>query len=156
MGTKGAIPISHFGSEQAGVLFKTLVLQKLFPAKFLIPDPWPSGELTDEEVQAGKDALRKLMPLDTIVTDMWDYDIHFEDATFEDTYFDVALGSDEFAYSQAERLKEDILGWIQEFGIDYDQGQRTEEEFGQWVLDQCKDFILKWRSNIVRKFSCGQ
>jgi hypothetical protein len=104
----------------------------------------------------GKDALRQLMPLDTIVTDMWDYDIHFEDSTFEDTYFDIALGSDEFAHSQAELLKEDILGWMQEFGMDYAQDQWTEEESEQWVLNQCKDFILKWRTNIVRKFSFGQ
>lgn len=153
MDSKDAIPISQFGSKQAGILFKTLVFQKLYPGKFLIPNPWPCDELTDEEVEAGKDALRQLMPLDTIVTDMWDYDIRFEDSTFGDTYFDVALGSDEFAYSQAEHLKEDILGWIQEFGMDYTQDQWTEEEFGQWVLNQCKDFILKWRSSIVRKFS---
>lgn len=152
MDPKDIIPISQFGSQQAGILFKTLVFQKLFPAKFLIPDPWPYDELTDEEVEAGIDALRQLMPLDTIVTDMWDYDVRFEDSTFENTYFDVALGSDEFAYSQAEHLKEDMLGWIQEFGMDYAQDQWTEEEFGQWVLNQCKDFILKWRSNIVRKF----
>jgi hypothetical protein len=30
------------------------------------------------------------MPLDTMVTDMWDWDIHFEKLTFVDTYFDVA------------------------------------------------------------------
>ena len=152
MDSKDAIPISQFGSRQAGILFQTLVFQKLYPGKFLIPDFLPHDELTDDEVEAGKDALRQLMPLDTIVTDMWDYDIHFEDSTFEDTYFDIALGSDEFAYSQAEHLKEDILGWIQEFGMDYAQDQWTEKEFGQWVLGQCKDFILKWRSSIAKRF----
>ena len=153
MNSKDAIPISQFGSQQAGILFKTLVFQKLFPARFLIPDPWPYDELSDEEVEARKDALRQLMPLDTIVTDMRDYDIRFEDSTFEDTYLDVALGPDEVAYAQAEDLKEDILGWIQEFGMGYAQDQWTEEEFGQWVLNQCKDFILKWRSSIVKRFS---
>jgi hypothetical protein len=153
IGSKDATPICHFGSEQEGILFKTLVFQKLFPRKFLIPDPCPFDDLTYGEVKAGKDSLRQLMPLDTIVTDMWDYDIHFEDSTFEDTYFDVALGSDEFAYSQAEHLKEDILGWIQEFGMDYAQDQWTEEEFEQWVHNQCKDFIVKWRNCIVKRFS---
>ena len=157
MDSKNAIPISQFGSEQVGILFKTLVFQKLYPGKFLIPNPCPYDELSDEDVEAGKDALRQLMPLDTIVTDMWDYDIHFEESTFgEGTYFDIALGSDESAHSQAEHLKEDMLGWIQEFGMDYAQDQWTEEEFEQWVLSQCQDFILKWRSNVVRKFSCGQ
>jgi hypothetical protein len=153
MNSKDAIPIFQFGSQQAGILFKILVFQKMYPGRFLIPDPWPNNELTDIEIETGKDILRELMPLDTIVTDMWDYDIHFEDLTFEDTFFDVALGSDEFAYAQAECLKEEILGWIQEFGMDYAQEQSSKEEFGQWVLSQCQDFILKWRSNTVRKFS---
>ena len=54
MDSKNAIPISQFGSEQAGILFKTLVFQKLYPGKFLIPNPWPYDELTDEEVEAAK------------------------------------------------------------------------------------------------------
>ena len=155
MNTKDAIPISQFGSEQADVLFKTLVFQKLYPGKFLVSNPWPYDRLTDEEVDAAKDALTQLMPLDTIVTDMWDYDIHFEGSTFADTYFDVALGSDEFAFAQAEYLKEDILGWIQEFVMDYAQDQYDGDEFGEWVLGQCKDFILKWRRNIARRFLIG-
>ena len=152
MGSRGDIPISRFGSEQCGILFKTLVFQKLFPGKFLISDPWPYDELTDEEVEAGKDVLRQLMPLNTIVTDMWDWDIRFEDLTLDDTYFDVALGSDEFAYSQAEHLKEDVLTWIQEFCMDYAQDQYDEGEFEQWVLGQWRDFIVKWRNNIEKKF----
>ena len=152
MGSKDSVQISHFASEQTDTLFKTLVFQKLFSGKFLIPDPWPFDELTDEEVEAGKDVLGRLMPLYTIVTDMWDWDIHFEDMTFVDTYLDVALGPDEFAYSQAEHLREDILGWIQEYCMDYAQDQWTEEEFEQWVLGQCKDFIVKWRNSIVKQF----
>lgn len=62
MDSKNAILISQFGSKQAGILFKTLVLQKLYPGKFLISNPCPYDELTDEEVEVVKDALRQLMP----------------------------------------------------------------------------------------------
>jgi hypothetical protein len=54
MDSKNAIPISQFGSEQAGILFKTLIFQKLYPGKFLIQDPWPYDELTMKRLRWGK------------------------------------------------------------------------------------------------------
>jgi hypothetical protein len=153
MDSKENIPISRFGPHQADILFKRLVLQNLCPRKFLIEDPWLRDELDEDDVETVRAALRELMPLDTIVTDMWDWDLHFEDTTFEDTYFDVAFGPEDFALAQAECLKEDLLLWMDEYGMDYAQEQRSEEEFEQWIHDQCKEFIRKWRSNIVKRFA---
>jgi hypothetical protein len=133
MDPKENIPISRFGPHQADILFKSLILQNLCPGKFLIEDPCPRDELDENDVEAVRAALRELMPLDTTVTDMWDWDLHFEDTTFEDTYFDVALGPEDFAQAQAECLKEDLLQWIDEYGMDYAQEQRSEEEFEQWI-----------------------
>ena len=77
MSMKEDIPISGFEPGQTDILFKTLVLQKLFPGKFLIKDPWPYDEIDEKDVGRAKDTLRELMSLDTMVTDMWDWDIHF-------------------------------------------------------------------------------
>jgi len=120
------------------------------PIKLL---PWPSDDLTEQEVEGLRSALRELVPLDTMVADMWDWDIHFENSTFVDTYFDVALGPEDVALAEAESLKEDILGWIDEYGMDYAQDQMTQEEFEAMVLMQCREFILGWRGNIVKRFA---
>lgn len=153
MKSKKNSQISMFGQDQSDILFKRFVLQKLCPGKFLIEDSWPYDELDDEDIEAAGDVLRALMPLDTIVTDMWDWDIHFEEKTFEETYFDVALGQEEYALTQAEYLKDDLMQWIDEMGMDYAQEEFSGDEFEKWVLEQCLQFVQKWRENIVKKFS---
>ena len=150
---KNKISISKFPPDQRDTVFKILVFQKLCKGKFLLQEPWPYDELDEDEVYALRDVLREFMPLDTMVTDMWDWDIHFEDRAFEDTYFDISLGPEEFAIEQAEFLKEDLLAWIDEYGIDYAQEQGDkQEEFENWVYDNCVKFIKGWRLNIVKSF----
>ena len=93
------------------------------------------------------------MPRDTIVTDLWNWDIHFENYTFADNYFDVALGPEKYALACAEELKEDFLRWIDEYDMDYAHDLwHGQEEFETYVLKQCENFIRKWRSNIKKKF----
>ncbi len=152
MYSKESTPIKLFGQAQADILFRVLVFQRLCPGKFLLEEPRPPDELTEQEIEGLRSALRELMPLDTMVTDMWDWDIHFENSTFVDAYFDVALGPEDVALAEAESLQEDILGWIGEHGMDYAQDQMTQEEFEALVLTQCREFILKWRGNIVGRF----
>jgi hypothetical protein len=152
MNAKENIPISRFGKHQSNILFKRLVFQNLCPGKFLIEDPWLFDELDEDGVEALKDELIKLMPLDTIVTDMWDWDLHFEDTTFEDSIFEVALGPEENVFKYVEYLQEDLLRWIDEYGMVYAQDQFSDKEFEQLIYDQCVEFIQKWRSNIVKKF----
>ena len=153
MPLKEDIPISSFAPGQADILFKTLVFQTLFPGKFSIKDPWLYDEIDEEDVGRAKDALRELMPLDTVVTDMWDWDLHFEDTTFKESYFDIAMGREDHALSEAECLKEDILRWIDEYGMDYAQEQYSEGQFEEWILGQCREFIIKWRLNILKQFA---
>jgi hypothetical protein len=87
-----------------------------------------------------------------MVTDMWDWDIHFEDSTFEDCFFDVALGPEDFALALADNLKDDILDWIEEYGMDYAQDEFEGDEFDEYILRHCRDFILRWRNNIFERF----
>lgn len=152
MNSQDNLPIKLFGPEQSAVLYKILIFQKLCPGKCLVTEPWPADELSDEEMEKAKDTLRQLMPLDTMVTNMWDWGIRFEDFTFEDCFFDVAIASEDFAMAQAEYLKEDIIRWIDEYDMDYAEEQFEAEGFEKWILDQCKAFILKWRNNIKDKY----
>ena len=61
------------------------------------------------------------MPLDTIITDLWDWGIHFENLTFEDRIFDIMLGPDSEVEDGARALTEDMLRWIDECRMDYAQ-----------------------------------
>lgn len=152
MQSKDNIRISSFSPNQRDIIFKILVFQKMCPDKFLLQDPWPHEELDEDVLEELKYALNRLMPLDSIVIDMWDWDIHFEDRTFKDTYFDVALGPEEYAIEQAMFLKEDMLAWIDEFCIDYAE-EEWGEDFEDWVYEQCVEFIKGWRSNIIKAVS---
>jgi len=100
-----------------------------------------------------KDDLRQLMPLDTIVTDMWDWDIHFEDITFADTYFEVALGLEEVALAYADNLKEDMLLWIDEYDMDYGKTEwGTEEEFEDGFLVNVRILFGSGEATSRRRF----
>jgi hypothetical protein len=152
MQSRDNIPISSFSPNQRDIIFKILVFLKMCPDRFLIRDPWPHEELDEDVLEELKYALNKLMPLGTMVTDMWDWDIHFENRTFNDTYFDVAFGPEEYAIEQAMFLKEDMLAWIDEFNMDYAQYE-LGKEFEDWLYEQCVEFIKGWRSNIVKAVS---
>lgn len=146
------ISISNFSPDQRYIVYKLLVFQKFCPGKFLIQEPWPFDELNEDEVGTLKDRLREFMPLDTIVTDLWDWDIRFEDKTFNDSYFDVALGAEQYAIEQAKLLKDDFLEWIDECQMDYDQHRwENQEEFEDWIHSECVRFIKIWRSNIAKE-----
>lgn len=146
------IPLAAFKPSQEEILFKVLMLQKLCPEKFLIENPHPLEELNSEEIWELKSKLNDLMPKESVILSLWDYDLHFEDTTFEDTYFDVTLGPEYLALAQSVTLQEDFLNWNIEYNMGYDQADWEEGEFDKWVLEECKNFIKKWRLNIYNKF----
>lgn len=47
------------------------------------------------------------------------------------------------------KLKDDILGWIDEYGMDYNQDGFAAGEFEKYVYDQCVEFMKRWRRNIA-------
>ena len=103
-----------------------------------------------EEQQADlKVELQSLMPMNSMIMDMWGWDLHFEDHTFDDCFFEVAFGSEELALEQALYLKDDVLKWIDEYEMDYAQESYKENDSEKWVYDECVKFIKEWRANIL-------
>ena len=50
-------------------------------------------------------------------------------------------------------LAEDFERYIDEYGIDYDQGGKdTAEEFSAWIKEECLKFMTKWRANVREEF----
>lgn len=92
-----------------------------------------------------------LIPLDTIVTDLWGLDIHFEEISFDDIT-EVAFGTDEEIAKNAEYLAEDFLGWIDEYDMDYAQEDWEPGELEEWVFEECLKFMRAWRQNVKKEF----
>ena len=92
-----------------------------------------------------------LMPLNTRLTDLWDWDIRFEESF--DGIEDAAFCSEEEFEYYANMLAEDFERYIDEYAMDYNQqGWDTPEEFSVWIKEECLNFMTKWRANVREEF----
>ena len=61
------------------------------------------------------------MPIYSMIADLWDWDVHFEDYLSDDWYFEAAFGEPGTLKSCAEELEEFFLEKAEEYGLDYNQ-----------------------------------
>lgn len=106
----------------------------------------------EDEDDPIRERLIELMPLDTIVTDLWDWDIRFESESFDDIA-EVAFGTDEGISEDAKCLADDFLRWIDEYDIDYNQQDWEPGEFENYIKEQCLAFMQAWRQNVKKEFN---
>jgi hypothetical protein len=110
-----------------------------------------NGESSEGEEEAEdelREQLRALMPRDSMVLDLWDWDIYFEDESFDDLS-KVAFSDNEELAEYANTLAQDFLRWIDEYGMDYNQQSgQSPDEFSAWIEQQSLDFLTKWRANV--------
>jgi len=88
------------------------------------------------------------MPLNFVITDLWDWDIHFEEFLGDDWYFECAFGSPSSLASCADQLAEYFGEKCGEYGIDYDYSP-SEPAFESLVREQAAEFIFTWRNNTL-------
>lgn len=112
-------------------------------------DSEPFAETDDEGI---KEKLIELMPLNHMVIDLWDWDIHFEEITFDDDLILIATGPEDYAIEQAKLLAEDFLRWIDEYDMDYDQENWPEGKFEDWIEEGCIAFIKDWRLRVSKEY----
>lgn len=106
----------------------------------------------DQDDEELRERLVALMPRDSIVMDLWNWDIHFEELSFDDLTEVAFADGDELAH-YAGVLADDFLRWIDEHGMDYnEQDWPSHEEFAAWIRDECLDFMTKWRANVKKDF----
>jgi len=125
------------------------ILYQRFQKKSTITTPYPPGELNKEELDNLKDQLYKCVPLDNMMVDLWDWDIHFEDNLGDDWYFEAAFGAKSSIDSCIEELAEYFLKQVEECGMDYNQYE-DPDFFSKSVREEAKKFIVGWRENILR------
>ena len=141
-------PGSEFSAENHAVQFSTVVAN---------PETRDLGNLkinagSDNEAQELlQDSLRNLMPLDTSVTDLWDWDIQFQEESFD--LVEAAFSDEDQVLEYASCLADDFLVWIDEYGMDYNQHGWEPGEFEKWIEKECLQFMQKWRQNVKDKFN---
>jgi len=96
--------------------------------------------------------LVECMPQNTVVTDLWDWDIRFEEESFDDIE-DVAFCREEEIEHFAELLASDFERWVDEYEMDYNQNEfENPDGFSAFVKEQCVQFMKEWRQNVKEAF----
>lgn len=137
--------LNHNGQALVGQYLVSALLEE--PARVLRPEAQDvdDGELLAQLVEQ----LNRCMPLESMMTDLWDYDVHFEDDLDTDWYFEAAFGDPDSLQGCSQRLAEFFMGKVSELSIDYNQSA-DDAEFEALVREEARNFIVEWRQRIVR------
>lgn len=104
--------------------------------------------LEDDELDDLKRRLGKFMPLDSIIIDLWDWDIHFESELYDDWFLSAAFGPPGALDSCSTDLADFFLEKVDEYGLDYDR-HRGREGFADLIREESMKFVENWRRNIA-------
>lgn len=137
--------LSHNKQALVGQYLVSQLLED--PARVLRPDAQDlhDGELLEELVEQ----LNRCMPLESMMIDVWDYDVHFEEDLGTDWYFEAAFGSPDSLQGCSQLLAEFLLEKVCELNLDYDQAA-DDAVFEARVREEAQNFIVEWRRRIVR------
>ena len=112
---------------------------------------YPPSGLSEEQLEELKDQLHECMPKNSIIVDLWDWDVHFEEYLSDDWYFEAAFGETDTLDVCAEELGDFFLEKVEEYGLDYDQ-YPDYNGFESWISEKSIEFIRSWRENVIRLF----
>ena len=127
------------------------ILEDWFPDRFRLKRPYPRPIVSPEEWEEARRRLNALIPRDSMIFDLWDWDLHFEDDLGDDWYLAAVFGSEEDVEDCASSLAEYFLENVEKYGMDYDQyGQ--EDLFAELMQDQAEAFIRRWREAVFDRF----
>lgn len=128
------------------------LLSLWFPGRCSLGTPYPPANLSDDELADMKTKLNACMPKDSMMIDLWGWDIHFEDDLGEDWYFEVVFGDAGTCDNCAEQLAEYFLGKVEDHALDYDQ-HADRETFEALVRKESQDFITAWRNTVFDRYA---
>lgn len=128
------------------------LLAKLSSETDILDTPYPPAKLSDEQLDELKDRINECMPLDSMIVDLWDWDIHFEDYLSDDWYFEAVFGAVSTVDSCAEQLAEFFVEKCNEYNIDYGQAP-DDPEFENLVREEAANFIRGWRNSVFARYA---
>ena len=92
--------------------------------------------------------LNRCMPRESMIMDLWDYDVHFEKDLDSEWYFEAAFGNPDTLQGCSQLLAEFFMEKVGEFGLDYNQAE-DDTEFEALVREAAQSFVVEWRRGIV-------
>jgi hypothetical protein len=100
----------------------------------------------DDCIEAFRDALRQAMPRDSMILDLWCWDVHLEDGDHlsDDWLIEAAFGDDDSLEWCVEELVELFLRRADEYNMDYNRHE-DPGAFTKLVEDASEAFIFQWR-----------
>lgn len=104
--------------------------------------------LEDDKLDDFKRRLGEFMPLNSIIIDLWDWDIQFQWELGDDWFLAAAFGDPGTLDSCATDLADFFLEKVDEYGMDYDQYD-DREGFADLIKKESMKFIENWRQNIA-------
>ena len=119
-----------------------LMLCEFLKEPDILHTPYPAAELSEQQLRALKVCLNECMPLDFMITDLWNWDIHFEECLSDDWYFEAVFGSASSLRSCAEQLAEFFVEKCNENDMDYNQSQ-DDPEFESRIREHAANFVLE-------------
>lgn len=125
------------------------ILNSYQPQNAVITEPYPPAELTDDKLELLKEKLNECIPLNTIITDLWDWDIRFEEYLSDDWYFSAVFGKKTSFVDNSQTLADFVLEKVEEYGMDYNQ-QDDPDWFSGHIFEEAKKFIQGWQTNILK------
>ncbi len=139
-----------FLSENRRTLLSYYALEQWLGERIQIETPYPPAILEDDELEALRSRLCKTMPRQSMMLDLWDWDLHFEEDLENDWFFEAAFGPDSSAEDCAETLADYFLEKAAEYAMDYDQC--SSDDFDALVQEEALQFINSWRNNLDAVF----
>jgi hypothetical protein len=88
--------------------------------------------------------------LDSIITDLWDWDIHFEGLLQADWYSEAAFGSPDSVDGCGKELADLFLEQVDEWDMDYNQHEDADI-FRNMIEEEARKFIRSWRENTFKR-----
>lgn len=148
-------PLQEFLDDQRSVLVGYTAMRAWFGKDMDVPRVWPPSVLTEEECEDLDDRLRGTMPRDSIILDLWNLDVHFEDDLDADWLYGCAFGPESSVDWCADALAEFFLDTCRRYDLDYDQ-HRDPEGFEEWLYDEVRKYVVDWRKAIAAEFMGGR
>lgn len=129
------------------------LLSEISAEPYFLEAPRPQDTLPEEALEELKYQLNRCMPLDSMIIDLWDWDIHFESDLEDDWYFDAVFGATSGVEHCATTLAEFFSEKCNEYGMDYDQSPDEDPQFEAMVLEESRSFIVGWRKAVVQRYA---
>ncbi len=142
----------QFVEVNKGRLLGLYLLSKWFPGRCSLETPYPPAELSDDELKGFKTHLNACMPLDSLIVDLWSWDIHFENDLEDDWYFETVFGEAASAQACAEQLAEFFIQKADAYVMDHDRVV-TSNDFRAMVREEALKFVTSWRQRIVDRYA---